>query len=60
MLTKKKLIVAIEQLPEHFTVDELIYHLLIIEKIEKANNQSLRGEVISEEELDRKMEKWFE
>ncbi len=60
MLTKEKLKATIEQFPEHFTVEELIERLLVLEKIEKANEQSLNGKVISEKELEKKMTEWFE
>lgn len=60
MISKSKLKEQIEQLPDHFSIDELIDRLLFIEKIEKGKKQSENGEVISEEELDKDIKKWFE
>ncbi len=60
MLTKARLKKEIEKFPEEFTLDELIEKLLIIEKIDKGEKQSKNGETISEEELDKEIEKWFE
>lgn len=60
MLTKTKLKDQIEKFPEEFSLDELIDKLIIIEKIEKGNMQSEKGEVISETELDKEIMKWFE
>jgi hypothetical protein len=60
MLTKTKLKDHIEKFPEEFSIDELIDRLILIEKIEKGNIQSEKGEVISETELDKEIIKWFE
>ena len=60
MLTKTKLKDEIEKFPEEFSIDELIDRLILLEKIEKGNEQSERGEVISETELDKEIIKWFE
>lgn len=59
MLTKTKLIETLSQLPERFTVDELIGKAILIDKIERGDRQSENGETISEEDLDKEMEKWF-
>ena len=60
MLTKSRLKKEIEKLPDKFTIDELIEKLIVIEKIQEGENQSEKGEVISENELDKEIEKWFE
>ncbi len=60
MLTKEKLIKQIDKLPEEFSIDELVEKLILIEKIETGNEQSEKGEVISEYEIDNEIEKWFE
>ena len=59
MLTKARIKEQIDKLPEEFSLDELIESLILIEKIESGNKQSENGEVISEEELDNEIEKWF-
>ncbi|HEU0228434.1 MAG TPA: hypothetical protein VFQ86_11895 [Arachidicoccus soli] len=60
MITKEKLKLTLLQLPDQFTIDELIEHLILIDKIERGNKQSENGETISEEKLDREIAKWFE
>ncbi len=60
MITKEKLKSTLTDFPEEFSIDELIERLILIEKIELGNQQSLNNEVISEEELDQEIEKWFE
>jgi len=59
MLTKTNLKKQIEKLPDEFSIDELVERLILVEKIERGNKQSENGEVISESELDRDIEKWF-
>jgi len=60
MLTKTKLKEQIDKFPEHFSIDELIEKLILIEKIETGNLQSENGEVIPESEIENQIEKWFE
>ena len=60
MLTKTKLKEQIDKFPENFSIDELIERLILIEKIELGNKQSENGEVITDAELDKEIEKWFE
>ena len=59
MLTKSKLREQIETFPEEFSIDELVERLILVEKIDRGNKQSEKGEVISESELDNEIEKWF-
>jgi hypothetical protein len=60
MLTKTKLKEQIDSLPEQFSIDELVEKLILIEKIEYGNMQSEKGEIITDSELDKEIEKWFE
>jgi len=59
VISKTKLKEHIENFPEEFSIDDLIERLILIEKIEKVNQQSLNGEVVSKQELDKEIEKWF-
>lgn len=60
MITKTKLKETLERFPEEFSIDDLIDKLIIIDKIERGNQQSLNGDVISESDLDKEIEAWFE
>jgi predicted transcriptional regulator len=60
MLTKVKLREQVERLPDEFSIDELIEKLILIEKIENGMEQSEKGEVISDDEMEKEIEKWFE
>jgi hypothetical protein len=59
MLTKTKLRKHIESFPEEFSLDELIEKLILIEKIERGNDQSNNDDILSESELDEEMNRWF-
>ena len=59
MIIKTQLQESLEDLPEKFTLDELVSRAVLIDKIERGNVQSEKGETISEEELDIEMAKWF-
>jgi len=59
MITKKKLEEQIKSLPDQFSIEELIDKLILIEKIETANEQSKNKKVITEKELNDEIEKWF-
>lgn len=53
MITKTKLIEIIEKFPETFSIDKLI------DKIERGDDQSKKRNTISDEELEREIQKWF-
>ena len=59
MLTKEKILKAIEKMPDQFSIDELIDEILLIQKIENGLKQSLAGDVISDKELDDQLPEWL-
>ena len=59
MLTKELVNSQIKKMPEEFTLDELIERLIIVEKVNCSLKEVEQGKTISEEELDKKMAKWF-
>jgi hypothetical protein len=60
MITKTKLKEQIDSFPEQFSIDDLIERLILVEKIEKGKIQSEDGEVLSESDFDKEIDKWFE
>ncbi len=58
MLTKEKLNRTINNLPDSFTIDELIDQLIFIEKVEEGFQQSEGGKVISNEDVKIMIDKW--
>jgi predicted transcriptional regulator len=58
MLTKEKLNKTINNLPNSFTIDELIDQLIFIEKVEEGIKQSEEGMVVSNEDVKLMIDKW--
>ncbi len=58
MLTKEKVNRTINNLPDKFTIDELIDKLIFMEKIEEGLQQSEEGKVVSNEDLKVIIDKW--
>ncbi|MBK8831787.1 MAG: hypothetical protein IPN60_13195 [Saprospiraceae bacterium] len=58
MLTKAQLNKTILDLPDTFSIDELIDKLIFIEKVEAGMAQSVEGKVISNEDVKKIIDKW--
>jgi hypothetical protein len=59
MIKKNQLKETIESFPDEFTLEELVDKLILLDKIEKGNRDSIEGNTISEVELEEEMKKWF-
>ena len=58
MLSKEILRKTLENLPSKFSIDELIEQLIFIEKVEEGIAQADAGELVSNEEVKKMMDKW--
>lgn len=58
MLTKDKLKRSIDNLPDSFSIDELIDQLIFIEKVEEGIIQSEEGKTVSNEDIKNMIDKW--
>lgn len=59
MIKKNQLKETIESFPDEFTLEELVDKLILLDKIEKGNRDSIEGNTSSEAELEEEMKKWF-
>ena len=59
MINKENLIKSINEMPETISIDDVLDRLLLIEKINIGIEQSKKSEVISDEELDKRIESWY-
>jgi len=59
MLTKTKVLKTIKQLPDEFSLDEIIDRMILLEKIGIGIAQAERGEVISHEDVQKEIDKWL-
>ena len=60
MATKPMLNKFFSEQIESATIKDFNHGFTLIRKIEIGNQQSINGEVISDEKLEEKMTKWFE
>lgn len=59
MITKAHLISSLDKLPENLSIDELIDHLILVEKVEKGLSDAEKGLVKSKEDAKQKLKKWL-
>jgi len=59
MITKEKLVDAIQNLPDKFSMDDVLDELMLIQKIDNGLTQSENDDIISDKELDRKLPEWL-
>lgn len=50
---------VIDELPDSFSLEEIVEKLIVIDKVEKGYSQSEKGEVVSEAAVEEKIAKWF-
>ncbi|MVN21254.1 hypothetical protein [Mucilaginibacter arboris] len=60
MLTKERVQELINHMPETFSVDDLVEEVILLQKIEKAQQQIKNGEFYTEEEIDREIDSWLQ
>ena len=60
MLSKVKLLEAIQNMPEEkFTnLDSVLEEIILMDKIENSMEAAARGDVLSEEEMDKLVDSW--
>lgn len=59
MTTKDKVICSLKKLPDNVTIDEILDHIILVEKIEKGIDQSGNDQVVPDEELEQRLGKWL-
>lgn len=58
MLTREKVNRSVKNLPDTFSIDELIDQLIFVEKVEEGLEQSELGLVVSNEDVKSMIDKW--
>lgn len=59
MLTRATVIQQIQQLPEQFSIDELMEKMLFLYKLEIGLEQSKKDQTVSNEAVKAKYQKWL-
>ena len=50
----------LEKLPDDASLDDIQYHIYVCQKIQKGLDAAEHGEVISQQEAERRMARWLE
>ena len=59
MLNRAHVFNTVENLPDQFSIDQLINKLIFIDKVETGLNQSLSENVNTKEQTKQKLSKWL-
>jgi len=60
MLDRQQVLESIKQLPEQFSIDELIERVIVLQKIERGLEQSAARNVVADKDLEKtKLGKWL-
>ncbi len=59
MLTKTRLINSLDKLPEQFSIDELVDHVVLMEKVQRGLDDVAQGKVNTKQEARQKLTKWL-
>ena len=57
---KKEVSDLLDRLPDNCTLEDVQYHLYVIQKIECGLKDAEEGRVYEENEIEKKMSKWLE
>ncbi|CAD5282971.1 MULTISPECIES: hypothetical protein [unclassified Imperialibacter] len=58
MITKDQVIISLKDMPDQFSIDELMDKLILLQKIEAGLAQSKKGEVHSSKEAKEMLKQW--
>ena len=59
MITKTQLINSFNNLPENLTVDQVIDHIIFVEKVQQGLEDVAQGRVNTKDEARDKLKKWL-
>jgi Zn-dependent alcohol dehydrogenase len=59
MMKKSQIIETVAEMPDEFSIDEIIERLIVLEKIEKGQQDIKQGNVYSEKEAKERLHKWL-
>lgn len=59
MLVKKQVMKTIKEMPEEFSVDDVIEQLIVLNKIENARQEIKEGKGLTTAQAKKKLQKWL-
>ena len=57
-MRKQDVLDLVQQMPDEFDIEELQYHLYVLEKLRRSEESIRAGRVVSHEEAKRRMDEW--
>jgi len=58
-MKKTEIINTLKEMPDEFSADELIERILLLQKIDAGLNQVKEGKVYSEQEAEKRLDRWL-
>ncbi|MDX2188803.1 MAG: hypothetical protein SFY32_02975 [Bacteroidota bacterium] len=59
MLTKDKIHYTIDNLPDNFTIDQVISEIILLDKIEQGIMDANEGRIFTTDEIKDRLNKWL-
>ncbi|MGH9366990.1 MAG: hypothetical protein ACRD3M_04870 [Thermoanaerobaculia bacterium] len=59
MSAKEEVLELVKKLPDNASLEDIQYHLYIRQKVEKGLREAEAGKTLSQEEIERRLEKWL-
>lgn len=59
MITKTQIINSLDKLPEKLTIDQVVDHLIFVQKVQKGLDDSANGRVNTKDKATQKLKKWL-
>ena len=56
---KKEIQNLLERLPDDVSLEQIQYHIYVQQKVQRSLEAAERGEILSQEEVEARMEKWL-
>ena len=55
---KNEVLTLLESLPDQCTLEDVQYHLYVVEKIKRGINRSNKQEILTQDEVERNFNQW--
>lgn len=59
MITKEQIKNALDSLPDNVTIEQVIEHLIFLDKVQKGLDDSEKGRINTVNEAKQKLDKWL-
>ncbi|MBI3925941.1 MAG: hypothetical protein HY319_10410 [Armatimonadetes bacterium] len=60
MTAKERAMELVSQLPDDYTMEDIVYHLYVVDKVQQALDDVENGRVVSHDDARRQLARWLE